>query len=150
MHGKVFVPCIAKCVDARIIPDIGAVAACVTQPKIIDMRRAALFEHKDQFVLGGIERAHASIGFVPDAEVFQFIKDGMARSEQLAHMPPVHTDIGNTAFFELGCGGLKARRQKRRERVLIHFSGGQRKLAVLLAAKAGDMAVDLHIVICWP
>ncbi len=150
MHGKVFVPCIAKCVDARIIPDIGAVAACVTQPEIIDMRRAALFKHKDQFVLGGIERAHATIGFVPDAEVFQLIKDSMACGENFTHMPPVHSDIGNTAIFELGGGSLKARRQKRRERVLIHFSGGQRKLVMLLATKAGDMAVDLHIVICRP
>ena len=39
-----------KSVDSRIIPDICSIAAMLAQFHIVDMRRRALFEYRDQLV----------------------------------------------------------------------------------------------------
>ena len=54
-------------VKARVLPDIGAVAAMLSQFDIIPVRRPAVLEHVDQLVLAPVERPHAGIVFDPDA-----------------------------------------------------------------------------------
>ena len=49
------------------MPDIGAVAAMLSQFDIIPVRRPAVLEHVDQLVLAPVERPHAGIVFDPDA-----------------------------------------------------------------------------------
>src|SRR6056297_3624770 len=58
-------------VDARVVPDIRAVATMTAKVDIVDVARRAFLEDADQLVLGAIETAHAAIGLVPDAQVEQ-------------------------------------------------------------------------------
>jgi hypothetical protein len=54
------------------------------------MRRGSNLEHKNQFMLRAIERPHAAIGLVPNAQVLQFGENLFARTQELAHVTPVH------------------------------------------------------------
>ena len=55
---------------ARVMPNVGSIAAELTQPNIVSMRRVTVLEHQHQFVRATIERAHASGVFRPYTHVF--------------------------------------------------------------------------------
>ena len=57
-------------VGTRVMPDIAAVAAMLTQFDVIPVRCPAVFEDEDQFVLAPVQRAHAGVVLDPDAQVF--------------------------------------------------------------------------------
>ena len=92
-----------KRVDAGIVPDVGAVAATAAKLDIVDVRRGADLEHEHQLVLRPIERSHAAVVLVPDAEVLQLRVTPLAAAEQFADMPPVHADEVNGAILA-DCG----------------------------------------------
>src|SRR5439155_22889456 len=71
MEGKLALRCPVQRVLADIIPDVGPVPAMAPERHVVDMRGRADLEHEDELVLGTIERAHAGIGLVPDAQVLE-------------------------------------------------------------------------------
>ena len=66
-------------------------------PKLLVCGRRADLEHEDELVLGAVERAHAAVGLVPDAEVLELREHRLAGGKQLAHVAPVHADEGDGA-----------------------------------------------------
>src|SRR5258708_9191200 len=83
----------AKRIDPGIIPYIGPVASVLAKLKIIEVRSRSRFPNENQFVFGAIETAHAAVGLVPDAEIFQLRVDGISSCKHFLHMTPVHTSV---------------------------------------------------------
>src|SRR3981081_378543 len=69
MHRQVFPARGSERVDPGIVPNIGAVAPSIPEPKIVGVGGGANFEHQNQPVLATVECPHATVGLVPDAEV---------------------------------------------------------------------------------
>ncbi len=84
--------------DARIIPHVGAMPSGLSKAEIVDVRPLPRLEYEDQLVFGAVERAHAGVGLVPDAEVLELAEDSRARFLHFAHVPPVHAHIGDGAI----------------------------------------------------
>jgi hypothetical protein len=80
-------------------------------------------EHQHQFVLAAVERAHAAVGLVPDAEVFDFREHGLPGGEQLTEVPPVHAHERNGAIPAAGGGMTEGQLQEAREGLPRHLSG---------------------------
>src|SRR5829696_2225453 len=97
VHGEFLLPFSPERVDAGVVPDICTVASRVAEPEGVGVRCRPDLEDKDEFVLGAIERAHAAVCLVPDAEVFQLREHRLTCTEKLAHVAPVHADEGDGA-----------------------------------------------------
>src|SRR5271166_986363 len=97
------------------------------------MRRAAVLEHEHQLVLRPIERAHAAIVFVPDAERLQFGVCTAAGGEQLETMPPIHADEVNRSVGAVPDQAPENLFQERGELSLGHFARRHRELAMTYA-----------------
>lgn len=92
MKGKILPPTAGHGVHRRIVPNIGSVAAMLAQLDCIGMGSVADLVDEDQLMLGTVERAHAGIRLVPDAEVQEITIDVTADRGDILHMSPVHTD----------------------------------------------------------
>jgi hypothetical protein len=62
--GKVSLLIFAKCVHARIGPDIAAMAASTLD--IVDVRPTTVFEHEHELMLRAVETPNSGIGLGPD------------------------------------------------------------------------------------
>ena len=87
------------------------------------MGRVPDLEHQHQLVLAAVERAHAAVGLVPDAEVFDFREHGLPGGEQLTEVPPVHAHERNGAIPAAGGGMTEGQLQEAREGLPRHLSG---------------------------
>ena len=99
-----------------------------------------------QLVLGPIERAHAGIVLVPDAEVLELAIDGLAGLEHLGHVPPVHADLMDRAVDAVGHQRPEDRRQEGRKLHPAHLTAAHREAAVTDAAEAADVTVNGYVV----
>ena len=97
MHRQLFRAPRLQAVEAGIIPDIGAIAAMAAELDIIDVRRRAVFEDRNQLVLGAVEAAHAAIVLAPDTEILEFAIDFTAGAQQGKQVAPIHADKMNGA-----------------------------------------------------
>ena len=88
---------IPEAVDARIGPDIRAVAAVLAEFDVVDVRCVPRLEDADELVLGTIERPHAGVGLRPDADILTGI-----------WLTDEHSATGQKAGFVVGgdCLGL--------------------------------------------
>jgi len=68
------------------------VSAVLPKLKTVDTRPRSVFEGKDQLMPRTVKASHAAVVLGPNDEVLEPIVDGLARSENLAHMPSIHTD----------------------------------------------------------
>ncbi len=102
MHLEFVEPPRLQAVHPGVVPDIGPVAAVLTELEIVDMRRRADLEHEHQLVLGAIERSHPGVGLVPDAKVLDLEVDLATGAHELPQMPPVHADEVDSAIGTMG------------------------------------------------
>src|ERR1700730_17960840 len=98
--------------DMRVMPDICAVAAVLTELDIVAVRGFAILEDEDQLVLAAVERAHAGIVFDPDAEVFELGVDRCSGSSQVNLVPTIHAQEIQRASGAVGGQQLQNRRQE--------------------------------------
>jgi hypothetical protein len=85
----------AERVDARIGPDVGAIAAETTQFDIVSVLMAANPEDADEFMLRTVERPLASVRLVPDHEVQHCVIKLPSNVDQIADVTPVNKDEMN-------------------------------------------------------
>ena len=136
MHLKLIHAAGLHGVDAGIVPDVRAVAATIAKAEGVRVRGRADLEHEDHLVLGAVERAHAAVGLVPDADVLQLGEDAFTSRYELTHVTPVHADEGNRAI-PAGCSGMTEReREEGHEGLPAHLAGGEGELPVPGCAEA--------------
>src|SRR5712671_4778802 len=121
-------------VRARVLPDIGPVAAMLAQFDVVAVPRPAVFEDVNQLVLAPVQRSHAGIVFDPDAQIFEFGINPQCRGQQLMLVAPIHADVmersrGAVPDRELKRGGKKSGKLSRG-----HLSGRHQKLAMAYPA----------------
>src|SRR5438552_3080838 len=97
-------------------------------------------------MLGTVERPHAGIGLVPDAQVLEFAVDLAACCEHFGHVPPIHADLVDRAIDTVGGQESEYRLKEGHELSFAHFSAPHGKVAMANAAESADVAVDRHIV----
>jgi hypothetical protein len=114
--------------------------------KIVEMGGRSRFPNEHQLVLGAIECAHAAVGLVPDANVFQFRIHLISRPKHFLHVAPVHAGVVNRPVVAMGRKLLKSLRQKTGESWRGHFTATHRKGAVVNLTLAADITVDSHVV----
>jgi len=95
MHLELVHPAGSETRHAGVTPHVGSRPAARAKAKIVQVRRAALLEHEDEFVLRAIKTALSPVAFDPNAKVLQLVEDRETGSEQLADVPPIHEHIGD-------------------------------------------------------
>ena len=95
-------------------------------------------------MLRAIERAHAGIGLVPDAQVQKLAIDRVPDGTDLVHVAPVHADEVNRAVARDVGTGAEAIGEERAERFVGHFAGCHGELPV--PAPGIGVAIDAHVV----
>ncbi len=76
-----FLGATAHGVGARIVPDIASITAEATELNVVAMGCVSILEDEYKLVLTAIERAHAGVGFYPDAGILVFEIDRAARRQ---------------------------------------------------------------------
>src|SRR5437762_3173326 len=71
VHFELSIPARPPGIDAGVIPDIRSVPSVASKLHGVDVRIGANLVDEDKFVLGAIERSHAPVILVPDAEVLE-------------------------------------------------------------------------------
>ena len=69
MQSQILSPAAPHGVHRGVIPDVGPVAAMLTEFNRVEMTGCSHPIDKDEFVFGSVKRSHPRIGFVPDAEI---------------------------------------------------------------------------------
>ena len=90
MQGKLALRGAVQGVLADIVPDVGPMPTIAPERHVVDVRGAADLADKNELVLGTIERAHAGVRLVPDAQVGQVAVDLLPCGQHLFHVPPIH------------------------------------------------------------
>src|SRR5438128_941667 len=98
MKSKLLKPPRAHSIDPGVVPDVRPVSPMLPQLEIVDVRRVSVFPHKYQLVFGTIERAHSTVGLVPDRQVLELGVGAPASLQRLPQVPPIHTDEVNGAI----------------------------------------------------
>ena len=129
-----------------MLPDIGAVAPGLAELEIVDVRRRAVLEGENQLMARAVERAHAAVVLVPDAEVLQFRVGLAAGGEQRVGMAPIHAHEMEGAVRAVPREVGESRSQELRELRLGHFSGGHDEVLVFDPARSANITVDLDVV----
>ena len=78
VQRQVLAPAAGHRVHRGVVPDVGAVAAVPAELDRVEVRRLADPVDEDELVLRAIERAHAGVRLVPDAEVQELAVDRAA------------------------------------------------------------------------
>ena len=73
-------------------PNVGAMAAVLSEFNVIDMSSAAVLPDENELMLATIERAHSSIVLVPDRDIFELMVDAATRRQHLIEMTPIHAN----------------------------------------------------------
>ena len=129
-----------------VLSAASSVAPEPTELDVIDMSGPRLAEDGDQFVLGTVKAAHATVGLVPDAEVDQLEARRLAAGDEFLDVAPVHADHGHAARRQNLDHSRQAGAEERPELRIAHLARGHRELAVLRRTAAPDMAVHRHVV----
>jgi len=103
-------------------------------------------EREHELVLRAVEGAHPRVRLHPDAQVLELGVDPKARREQLAGVSPVHAHEVDRAVVAVRRVVAERLLEKGDELPLTHLPRRHRKLAVLDAAVARDMAIDADVV----
>src|SRR6201995_2218096 len=69
MQSQIFAPPANERVHRGVVPNIGAVPTMLSEVDRVEMRRRANAVDEDQLVLRTVERAHASVRLVPEAQL---------------------------------------------------------------------------------
>jgi hypothetical protein len=77
------------------LTNIRAISALCAEAKVVKMRCGAVFEDRNQLMLGAVEAALTGIGFVPHQKVFPFRVERQRGVEQFLQMPPIHENVMN-------------------------------------------------------
>ena len=96
----------------------------------VEMRRRANAVDEDQLVLRTVERAHASVRLVPEAQIQEVAIDPLADGRDVVHVPPIHTDEVHGAIARDASASAKGFGKKSPESLVRHLTGSHRELAV--------------------
>ena len=110
------------------------------------MRRRAVLEDEDQFMFRTVQRAHATIVLVPDAQVLESGVDSPSCGLDFEHVAPIHAQKMDRAVDCVLCETTEGRLQERDESFLRHFTGCHLELAVFHGAQARHMTLNWDIV----
>ena len=146
MQGELLQPPRLEAVDPGIVPDVGAVAAVLAELDVINVRPRSRLEHEDQLVLGPVERAHAAIVLVPDAQVLLLGIEAAGGGQQLIDVPPVHADKVNRAVRAMGDQMAEHGLEEPGELDLGHLAGGHDEVLVPFLAEPGHISGDGNVV----
>ena len=69
----------------------------LSELKIVDVRRRAILENKDEFVLAPVESAHAATLLDPHTNIACVAIDAGSGRKNLGKVPPVHAYVVNGA-----------------------------------------------------
>ena len=128
----------AEGIDARIGPNIGAIATKTAQLDIVSVRLTADPEDADKFVLGTVQRPLPGIGLVPDHQVQHGIIKLGTHCDQIANAPPVHADELNRPGQRNTGAVAKRHSEKFTKLRLGHFAGGEGEVWMLDASASAD------------
>ena len=129
VQSQIFRPTANERVHRGVVPDIGAVAAMLSEVDHVEMRRRANAVDEDQFVLRTVERAHASVRLVPEAQEFKEVAiDPLADGRDVVHVSPIHTNEVDSAIARDANAGPEGFGKKNSECLVRHFTGSHREL----------------------
>ena len=128
------------------MPHIAAVAAELAELDVVAVRCAALLEDEDELVLAAVQRAHAGIGFDPNAEGFELVIGISTANQQFVEMAPVHADEVERPGGTVGGKVAACLAEKAGEFGLAHLARSHRKRTMVDRPEAARMAVDWHVV----
>jgi hypothetical protein len=98
MRGNRLQAIAAERVDARVGPNVGAIAAETAQVDIVSVRVLAGPEDADELVLRTVEWALAGVRLVPDHEIQHGAIELASDVDQIADVAPVHAYEMDRAF----------------------------------------------------
>src|SRR3984893_3320909 len=134
-------------VRARVMPNVAAVAAVLSELNVVPVRRPAVLEQVDQLALAPIQRAHAGVVLDPNAQIFELGINPQRRSQQLVLMAPIHADVMQRAGRAVSNEELQRRAEKARELGRSHLPGRHRKFSVAHLPFARNMTIDRDVVL---
>ena len=103
-------------------------------------------EHEDELVLGAVKCAHAAVCLVPDTEVLELREHGVACTEELAHVAPVHANICDGAIAGGRSRIAQRLAQERHEGLRGHLTRCHSELAMAGLAQAADVTVNRDVI----
>src|SRR6516165_9746 len=92
MQRKLTLAGAVEAVMAGIVPNIAPASPKAPKINVVDMRFLAVLEHKNELVFRPVKRAHPSIRFVPNADIFQLGVDLFRCTHQFLDVTPIHAD----------------------------------------------------------
>src|SRR5262245_42274856 len=114
--------------------------------EIVGVCGGSRLPHEYELVLGTVERPHAGVGLVPDAEVLELAIDRAAGTEHLPEVAPVDADLVDRTVDRVVGETSEDRLQECSEFRLAHLAGAHRELALTDATESGGGAVDSEVV----
>ena len=130
VQRQVLAPAAGHGVHRRIVPDVGSVAPVAAKLDGVEVRRFADPVDEDELVLGAVERTHAGVRLVPDAEVELVAVNQPTHGRDVVEVPPVDADEVHGAIAR-NCGaGAERIGEEATERRFVHLARGHRELAV--------------------
>src|SRR5262249_30376112 len=114
--------------------------------EIVGVCRDPRFPYEYELVLRAVERAHARVRLVPDAEVLELAIDHAAGTKHFPEVAPVDTDLVDRAVDRVVCETAEDRLEECREFGLAHLAGANREFAMTDAAEASDVAINCDVV----
>lgn len=92
MKREILAPAADERVDRGVVPHIGAVATMAAKFDRVEVRGRPHLVNEHQLMLRTIERAHARIALVPEAEVQKLAIDAAAGSGDIVHVVVIAPD----------------------------------------------------------
>src|SRR4029079_2881381 len=134
-----------QAVDPGIIENIGPVAPLTSQTEIVDVGCGTVLECCDQLMLAAVEAALASIGLVPDQQVFPFTVDWPGCRQQFRQMSPIHENEMDRAVLAMSNGKPNERLKKGGKLPFGHFPRCNLELPMSHPAPPHGMAMNFDV-----
>lgn len=132
-------------IHTGIGPDIGSRSPMLAQLERIHMRRIALLEHANEFVLRAVEAALPAVGLDPDDQVLEVGEDQLAGLHQGSQVTPIDADVDDRPVL----AGRRNRFQSPFEEALIllggHLARRHRELGELDPAASARVPGHRHV-----
>ena len=91
VHGEFGVPTSLKAISAGVAPNIGAVAAVLSQFDVIVMRAVAHLKDGDHFMCAAVQGTHSAVGLGPYADIEQPAVNLGADGDEVSDMSPIRS-----------------------------------------------------------
>ena len=133
-------------IHPRVIPDVGAIASELAELHIVDALGAPPAENENKFMAGAVERAHAAIGFHPDADVQYAAARIFDRIDYLAEVAPIHASEERRTLDGIRDHELERIGEEVCELLWRLFARSLDEFAMFCGSAAADMPIDADVV----